>query len=286
MCLVAAPAIADTKVVILGAGTPTPEPDRSGPAVAILVDGQAYLVDAGTGVVRRATAAYEKIKDPGLYPSTLRHVFITHLHSDHTLGYADLILTPWVIGRRNPLLAFGPPGLEEMTGHLLKAFNQDLRIRMDGAAAESPERSLVIARDVDPGVVFEDARVKVTAFQVPHGTWQFAYGYRFDTKDRVVVISGDTAPSEELVKQAEGCDVLVHEVYSAKALKERAWAGAPYHTTFHTSGVELGQLAARIKPGLLVLYHQLAWSTEDEIVTEVREHYDGPLEYGDDLDVF
>lgn len=282
----AAAASAETKVILLGSGTPTPQPDRSGPAVAILVGEHVYLVDAGTGVVRRAVAAFEKLREPALYPTNFRHVFITHLHSDHTLGYDDLIMTPWVVGRRLPLQAYGPPGLEEMTDHILKAFKQDLSIRMDGEAADAPEQTLVNARDIEPGVVFEDARVKVTAFQVPHGTWKHAYGYRFETPDRVVVVSGDTAPSEELVKQAEDCDVLLHEVYSEKALRERAWSGTPYHTTFHTSGVELGKLAARIKPKLLVLYHQLAWSTEQEIIDEVRQHYDGPLEYGDDLDVF
>jgi ribonuclease Z len=283
--LITSIATAETKVVILGSGNPVPDPERFGPSIAIVVDDRPYIVDAGTGVVRRAEAAYLLKSIPALDSRNIGHVFITHLHSDHTLGYADLILTPWVIGRSMPLLAYGPPGLEEMTDHLLKAFKQDLRIRTDDDTEFSKE-SIVVAKDVEPGVVYEDHRVKVTAFDVPHGTWESAYGYRFESEDRVVVVSGDTAPSEELVKQAQGCDVLLHEVYSEESLKERAAHAAPYHTTFHTSGIELGKLAARIKPKLLVLYHQLSFSTEEEIMTEIRENYDGPLEYGDDLDVF
>ena len=101
-----------THVVLLGTGNPAPDPDRSGPATAIVVNGTAYLIDLGPGVVRRASAAFLEEGIQALEPTKLRVVFITHLHSDHTVGYPDLIFTPWTIGRRVPLEVYGPKGLQ------------------------------------------------------------------------------------------------------------------------------------------------------------------------------
>ena len=187
-----------TKVVLLGTGTPRPYPDRSGPATAIVVGERAYLVDFGPGVVRRAAAAAEK-GTPELESTNLKVAFLTHLHSDHTAGYPDLILTPWVMGRTE-LDVYGPEGLEEMTKHVLEAWRQDIEIRTKGL--EQRHALVVRAHDVKPGVVYKDERVTVTAFRVPHGQWPQAFGYRFDTPRKNIVISGDTSPSEELVRIA------------------------------------------------------------------------------------
>ena len=107
-------------MVVLGTGTPSADPERWGPAVAVVVNGQAYLIDCGLGVVRRAAAA-EKNGIAALKAKELKIVFITHLHSDHTLGYPDLIFSPWVLGRNNTLEAYGPHGLKSMTSHIEKA---------------------------------------------------------------------------------------------------------------------------------------------------------------------
>jgi len=161
-----------TKVVLLGTGTPRPYPDRSGPATAIVVSERAYLVDFGPGVVRRAAAAAEKGM-PQLESTNLKIAFLTHLHSDHTAGYPDLILTPWVMGRTE-LDVYGPEGLEEMTKHVLEAWRRDIEIRTQGL--EQRHALVVRAHDVKPGVVYKDERVTVTAFRVPHGQWPEAFG--------------------------------------------------------------------------------------------------------------
>jgi len=205
---------AQTKIVLLGTGTPRPYPDRSGPATAIVVGERAYLVDFGPGVVRRASAAAEK-GTPELESTNLKIAFLTHLHSDHTTGYPDLILTPWVMGRPE-LDVYGPEGLEEMTKHLLEAWRQDIEIRTKGL--EQRHALVVRAHDGKPGVVYKDERVTVTAFRVPHGQWPQAFGYRFDTPGKSVVISGDTSPSEEIVAHCQPCDVLIHEVYSPESV--------------------------------------------------------------------
>jgi len=269
---------------MLGTGTPNPFPDRSGPSVAIVVDGYPYIVDCGPGVVRRAQAASEKV--PGLDATRLDRLFVTHLHSDHTAGYADLILTPWVVGREQPLLTFGPPGTEAMTRNILEAYEQDIAVRYEGNQPQEG-RDVVHAKDVQPGLIYRDARVEVTAFAVEHGAWKHAYGYRFQTPDRRVVVSGDTVPVDSVVEACDGCDVLVHEVYSKEALDQRPPDWRVYHQQSHTSTVELADVARRARPKLLVLYHQLVWtSTPARMLKEIRDRYDGEVVFANDLDVF
>ncbi len=277
---------ARTKIVLLGTGTPNAEPDRSGPAVAIVVDETPYLVDFGPGVVRRAAAAHRAgIK--GLAVNKLKRAFVTHLHSDHTAGYPDLIFTPWVLERTDPLEVYGPEGIKPMTDHLLKAYAQDIRIRLYGGEPSNKTGYRVKAREIRPGVVYQDPNVTVKAFPVKHGTWPQAFGYRFETPDRTIVISGDCAPSPTILEHCQGCDVLIHEVYSQAGFQKRPPEWQAYHAKFHTSTVELARIANQAKPGLLILYHQLVWSsTPEEMLREIRHHYNGKVVFGNDLEVY
>lgn len=272
--------VAETKVILLGTGTPNADPDRFGPSVAVVVNDTPYIVDFGPGVVRRAAAA--KIK-----PENLKIAFATHLHSDHTAGLPDLILTPAVLDRHAPLVLYGPTGIKPMAEHILKAYRQDIDIRTKGLENGDPKAYIVDARDIKPGIIHKDANVTVKAFAVRHGQWKEAYGFRFETKDKTIVISGDCGPDSAIVDACNGCDVLVHEVYSVAGFKKRPSMWQKYHSNFHTSTVELGEIATRAKPKLLVLYHQLVWSSnEQELLKELREVYKGPVAYGADLDVY
>jgi ribonuclease BN (tRNA processing enzyme) len=275
-----------TQLVLLGTGTPNADPDRAGPAVAVVVDDVPYLADFGPGVVRRAAAAAKRgVK--GLDVARLRTAFATHLHSDHTAGYPDLIFTPAVLERDAPLNVYGPPGLETMTRHVLDAWRDDVDVRLHDLEPAKPAGYQVRVHDVTPGVVFKDARVTVRAIAVPHGAWKHAYAYRFDTPDRSIVISGDSGPSDALVAACNGCDVLVHEVYSVTGFATRPPEWQRYHRVYHTSAAELAALATKARPGLLVLYHQLFWGTTDEaLVAEVKQGYGGRVVSGRDLDVF
>jgi ribonuclease BN (tRNA processing enzyme) len=275
-----------TQIVLLGTGTPNADPDRSGPAVAIVVNETPYLVDFGPGVVRRAAAAY-RMDVKGLAMPKLTRAFVTHLHTDHTAGYADLIFTPWVLEREQPLEVYGPKGLRAMTDHILKAYREDVGIRLDGLEPANKTGYKVKATEIKPGLIYTDQNVKVTAFQVNHGSWPQAFGYRFDTPDRSIVISGDCAPSESVIKNCNGCDVLIHEVYSEAGFATRPPVWQRYHSKFHTSSRELAEIATKAKPGLLILYHQLFWGTsEDQLVDEVRQFYKGRVVSGSDLAVF
>jgi len=275
-----------SKIVFLGTGTPNADPSRFGPALAIVVDGRPYLVDAGPGVVRRAAAACERgIRE--LNMASLNRVFITHLHSDHTAGLADLILGPWVLGRPDPLVVYGPPGIRAMTSHLLAAYAEDIRERTEGMEPLDLVEPLAAPVEITPGKVFAEEGVAVEAFRVHHGAWP-AYGYRFATPDRVIVVSGDTAPFEGIEQAYSGCDVLIHEVHSEYGLSKRAPEWRTYHRSMHTSTIELAKIAAIVRPKLLVLTHQIFHGSvsEDDLVAEVRAHYEGRVVSAHDLDVF
>jgi len=283
----ATPTVADTmRLVLLGTGTPLADPDRSGPAVAIVVNGDAYIVDAGPGIVRRAAAA-ARAGTAALSVRNLRRAFITHLHSDHTLGLPDLMLSPAVLHRNAPLEVYGPPGIEHMVDAILDAYREDIRLRIDGLEHGEPAGYRMDVHEVVPGVVYRDSSVTVTAFRVEHGSWPYAYGYRFQSADRTIVVSGDTRPTDAVAEACGGCDILVHEVYAQQGFDRLPASGKAYHASFHTSAVELGRIAARARPKLLVLYHQLFFgSTDEEILREVREGFPGRVVSGKDLEVY
>lgn len=276
-----------TVVVTLGTGTPYPDPARSGPATAVTVGERVFLFDAGPGVMRQMNAAGLPISGP-------EAAFITHLHSDHTMGYPDLVFTTWIMRRARRLPVFGPPGLAAMDRHLMAAWEQDIRIRIEGLERELPDvyRARVTEIELDAGeprVVYDSAGVTVTAFAVDHGSWEHAYGYRLDAPDRSVVIAGDARPSAAVIEAARGADVLVHEAYPADRVAPEDRPGGEhwpaYMRAFHTSARELGAIAAEARPGLLLLTH-VVWSggTEAEVIDGVRAGgWDGPVVVAEDL---
>lgn len=278
------PVAVPTQIVLLGTGTPYPDPAASGPATAIVVGDRVFLIDAGPGVMRRLNAA-------GLPINGVEALFITHLHSDHTLGYPDLIFTSWVMGRRSPLQAYGPRGLRRMTDHLIAAYAEDIHVRTYGLEREAPGGYRVTVHEIQPGIIYNRDGIRVRAIPVLHGSWKEAYAYRIDTPDRSILISGDTRPSEALVSAANGVDVLIHEVYSAVRLAPEKRPGGEYWPQymreFHTSDIELGRMAARIRPGLLILYHivRTGRPTNDELLAGVRAGgYKGRVVIGNDLE--
>lgn len=289
-----APALSSsqTKVVLLGTGTPAATPDRSGPATAVVVNNTAYLVDFGPGVVRRASAAASGRGIAALQPANLRVVFATHLHSDHTVGYPDLIFTPWTLGRRVPLEVYGPKGLTSMTDHLLEAYRVDIDTRTNPEGNQRTFRDgyKVNAHEITAGVVYKDGNVTVTAFATKHA--MESYGYRFDTADRSIVISGDTNPTRATIDACRGCDVLIHEVHTPAWLDARPEAGGAPPGTFrrfseqyHTTTAQLADLARQAKPRLLILYHYNSLSPE-ELQLDMMRQYPGHFVIGRDLDVY
>ena len=277
-----------TFVVMLGTGMPRPDPECFGPATAVVHDGRVFLFDAGAGVMRRMAAAGLSIRGP-------EAVFITHLHSDHTLGYPDLILTTWVMGRRTPLQAYGPVGLKKMTKHILAAWDEDIHVRIDGLERQTTKGYKVAVHEFDVsdgsgGVVYDEDGVRITAIPVIHGNWKQACGYRIDTPDRSIVISGDTVPTTSILEASRGVDVLVHEVYPqsqvAPEIRIGGEAWPSYMREFHTSDLELGMLAADARPKLLVLHHIVRHiEDDDELLESIRAAgFEGDVVVAKDLD--
>lgn len=275
-------------VILLGTGTPIPDPSASGPAVAVVVGRQAYLFDAGPGVVRRAEAAAEKFQLLALRSDNLTRLFFTHLHSDHTLGYPDLIFTPWVIGRTEPLEVYGPRGTAAMTEHLKEAYAADIHVRTEGLEGLDTRGLRVNVHEIAAeGSIYKDANISVRAIAVRHGSWPQAFAYRVEAGERVIVISGDTTPSAAVAEACDRCDVLLHEVYSAERFKIFGH-DSTYHPHAHTSTTELAELAAKANPKLLVLYHQLYFGRRGEVdlKKEIRRTYKGNVVDGRDLTAY
>jgi ribonuclease BN (tRNA processing enzyme) len=287
-----------TQIVLLGTGTPLPDPIRSGPCTAIVVNGAAYLVDFGTGLVRQAAAARKKGVN-ALGAVNLKIGFLTHLHSDHTLGFPDLILTPWVMGRKEPLEVYGPPGTQDMAEHILKAYEADIEARTQGLEQANTTGYKVNVHEVKPGIIYKDQNVTVRAFAVHHGQWAYAYGYRFETPDRTIVISGDTSPDGTIVDNCQGCDVLIHEVYTQASFDKVPPKWKKYRLAYHTSSKELAEIATKAKPGLLILYHRgnagcdqarteecREAGSEEQLLKEIHQAYKGKVVAGHDLDIY
>jgi ribonuclease BN (tRNA processing enzyme) len=269
-------------IVFLGTGTPRPQPDHQGQSIAIRVNEKIYVVDAGAGVVRQASAATIKMEN-------LDVCFLTHLHTDHTLGLPDLVFTPWIMGRTAPLELYGPTGTTAMAGSILEAYKQDIHIRVNGMEGGNSTGYKVNPHDIKPGIVYQDGSLKVTAFPVEHGNWPEAYGYKFEVGGKTIVISGDTRPTKNVVNACNGCDVLIHEVYSGyggtSQKSPEEWM--KYMAAFHTAAEELGILATQARAKTLVVTHYVAMgsSNEIEMVNSVRKGFSGTIIVAHDLEV-
>jgi len=288
--------IITTKVIMLGTGTPNPVPERSGPSVAIIVGDNSYLIDCGTGIVRQAERA-NRLGFKQLEASQLKRCFITHTHSDHTIGLTDLIFTPWVLERQEPLEIYGPKGVKSMTNHILSAYEQDIEARRFGLEQANEMGIVVKTTEIKEGLIYEDELVKVEAFLVDHPPFE-AYGYKFTTPDKVIVISGDTCPNNNLINKAKDCDILIHEVISTTGVQLRDPKWKKYHLRVHTTSKDLADIASVINPKKLVFYHQLFMiapdktgkmvteeERESEMIAEVREKYDGIIISPKDLEI-
>jgi ribonuclease BN (tRNA processing enzyme) len=253
----------------------------------IVVNDAAYVVDCGDGVARQLVLA-------GVPLPRLRHVFVTHQHSDHNADYGNLLLLAWAAGLRTRVDAWGPPPLDQMTTLFFEMNSYDIRTRI-ADEGRVPLQPLIHAHELtSAGLVVENDGVRVTAALVDHPPVVPSFAYRFDTPDRSIVISGDTKPSEALVELAREADVLVHDALYDAAAVDRIVAAVPNAArlkqsilSHHTTAEEAGRIAQRAGVGTLVLSHLIP--AEDPLVTEemwidaARMHFDGTVVVGKDL---
>jgi len=278
---------AETRLILLGtAGGPTPKRSRSAPAQAIVVDGEIFVIDCGNGVGRQMALA-------GLPFADLRHVFLTHHHSDHAADLTTLPLLAWAADLEHTVTLHGPPPLRKSVRAGLRAAEFDVRTRQSDEG-RPPLRELIRVHEFrGDGVVLREGAVTVRAARVEHPPIRDAYAFRFDTADRSIVISGDTAPSENLVRLARDADVLVHEVLLRSPSETAAWLGLPpdhplvrHVVSSHTSYTEVGRVAADANVGTLVLSHFVPGDEpvdEPSVLAAIRPFFDGPVIFGRDL---
>ena len=279
-----------TKVVMLGTGNPNPSPFQSGCSVAIIVHDTPYIVDFGPGLIRKAAALSPRYGGniKGLEVKNIKRAFLTHLHSDHTIGYPDLILSPWVMGRDEALEVYGPTGINEMTENILKAYEADIQYRLNGDEPANDLGWRVNSHEfTKEDVIYKDSNITVEVFPVLHGTMANSWGFRFTTPDKVIVISGDTRPCKKVIEYSKEADILIHEVYYKKGYDTKSDVWKKYHAGHHTSTIELAEIAKQAQPKLIVLYHILFWgATDEDLIKEISNIYKGKVIVGKDLDVF
>ena len=282
-----------TRVVMLGSGTPMPDPHRRGAASAVIVGAQPYLVDCGEGIWRAISAAaagHGGDIAAALAPDNLTYLFITHLHSDHTIGLPSILLSTWISGRADPLRIWGPPGTKNLVSHVKEAYKGDIAERCFGQETVDPRGLDVSVTEVEaPGHVFEDDRLSVDAIKAHHGSFKHAYGYKFTTADRVVVIAGDGRSSPEIREASRGVDLLFHEVSTVDD-GPAPWGASEVVWAYHTGTTDLVELANDAAPETLVLYHTQNWHQpydEERLVKEmIRKGYRGKVIESRDTDVF
>lgn len=275
-----------TELILLGtAGGPTPKLTRSAPAQVLRVGGRSYVVDCGNAVAHQLVRA-------GVPLDTIEAVFLTHHHSDHNADYGTLLLLAWASDLVHPVTTVGPPPLAAMTASFLELNDFDIATRI-ADEGRPPLRPLIRPREVTgPGVVYEDDRVRVSAVLVDHPPIPVALGYRFDTADRSIVFSGDTAPSAALAELAEGADVLVHECIHLPAIS--AMLAQDAHATrlrehleaSHTSPADAGAIAEKAGVTTLVLSHLVpadAGLSDDDWRSMAAETFSGEIVVGADL---
>ncbi len=277
----------ETKLIILGSGTPNPDPERYGSGYAVVVNDEAYIVDFGPGIVRRISAMSPTWggEFPSMELENINTAFLTHIHSDHSGALADLILTPWIMGRDEPLNLYGPEGLKAMSENITEAYIDDINYRLYGS---QPANELGFTTNVteisDDGTIFKDNNIEVIAFKNAHGDFKNSFGFLFITDDKRILFSGDTAVSNNLMKYGKNLDILVHEVFSSETFVNKTKDWQIYHQAHHTSSLDLGIIADELQPKKLVLSHILFWgASEESLLKDVRKNFNGETIIAADL---
>ena len=283
----------DMKAILLGTGIPISGVTRSKPANVVMAGNKLFLVDCGAGVVQRLYMS-------GIMPARISDVFFTHHHLDHNSGFTDFMMAGWIgkqePGRKKPVQVYGPTNTKQIIGKFMDAMKWDIDMRVEHTG-ESPDGVLVKYHEKNDGLVYDSNGIRITAFTVDHGIIKPAIGFKFEYNGKAIVISGDTLPTENMIKYSERADILIHEAYS-KDWMERARKSDPHAENiitkvmnYHSSTNEAAEIAKKAKVKHLVFTHLIpsptpAWHFERKWANGAGDIYNGKITVGRDLMVF
>lgn len=269
------------RALLLGTGAPPPNPRRRGPATLLALDDERFLVDAGSGVGVQLVQA-------GIRPYDWPRIFITHHHSDHTIDLGHLLITRWIVGQNAPLEVYGPAGTRRQLDKLLDYLHWDIEVRRAHMHDRQPPVANVT--EIEEGKVLEAGGVTVSAFLVEHDPVKPAFGFRFEGGDRTIVVSGDTRPSENLVRWSYRADTLIHECCDMSKTSWYPGCGWPSIeekirdlASYHTQPADIGAVAAEARVKRLVITHLMPGSTAEEMLDWATRHFGGTVTVGEDL---
>ena len=296
-----APEGAKARAVVLGSGGVTPNPHRHGPGAAVIVNDTTYLIDAGEGIWRGlawAAASHPELIAEHLAPYRLTSLFLTHLHSDHTIGLPAVWLMPWAYGREVPLEVYGPIGTRSLMEHLEEAYQADLQERTFGPGADKRKidaHKTVTHEIEDSGMIYEDGNVTIEAFHHKHGNFEQNFAYRFTSEDRVIAWSGDGRVEGQLDKAARDADLFFCELSTEDMIANANWGGETVEEkaktiwSYHIRPKELADFATEMNVKQLVTMHERNYTDPyepDALMREFKRHYSGPVHSARDGDVF
>ena len=265
------------EVTLLGTGTPKPSIDRFGPSTLIEANGRYFIFDSGRGLSIR-------LQQAGVALSKVENIFLTHLHSDHISGLSDLWLTSWIWQRQHPLRLTGPVGTLALSQHLELAHQADLLYRTKNTNLNSDFFPILAKEIVSEGIIYQHDGIKITAFLVNHYPVEPAYGYRIDSGEQSIVISGDTTFSKNLIKYAKGADLLIHEVAAANSELLAGNSRLQKVISYHTTPEQAAQIFSATEPKAAVFNHVLLFGINERAVLDAtQESFDGDVRMGYDL---
>tara|TARA_Y100000768_G_scaffold388853_1_gene387915 strand:+ start:4494 stop:5408 length:915 start_codon:yes stop_codon:yes gene_type:complete len=253
------------KIIILGSGTPRVNIDRFSQSILVEHKEDKFLFDTGRGALLR-------LNQSNVLPNEIHNIFFTHLHSDHLLGFADILMTGWVYHRNLPLNIFGPKGTRNFVDSTLQSYKEDIKVRSiapENLDKKNLKTNITIIND---GYVFKKNGLTIEAFSVKHEPFTHAFGFKIYNEKYCMIISGDTTYTENILKKARNCDLLIHEIAHASESTLEKYPKAKGVISYHTDINQITKIVNEVKPKLTVLNHVLSLdgSSDDEILSKLK----------------
>ena len=255
------------KVTILGSGTPRVSYERFSQSILVEHKQDKYLFDVGRGALIR-------LYQSNILPNEITNIFLTHLHSDHILGFSDILMTGWVYHRQSPLQIYGPKGTQNFVDSTIKAYKEDINVRSQAPENLDIKGLQTNIETIYDGFEYQNNGLTIEAFAVKHEPFAHAYGFKIYNERYCVVISGDTSYSEKVIEKSKGCDLLIHEIAHASEHTMKKYPKAKGVISYHTNVVEVSDIINKTRPRLTILNHVLSLdgSSDDEILNKVKQN--------------